>query len=122
MDIDSLRIGGVKYSVSFVKDYARDFNMLGSHCGNSSEINIDNGLSRERTEKTLLHEALEAINFEYELDLEHCKLTVLETALYAMIKDNEKLMKILTGGNRNEYVNDDVRSSKIGKDDMDKRE
>lgn len=93
--IENIKIGGLNYKLKYQENYARDYNMLGSHCGNTSEIIIDTGLAKDRTEKTIIHEILEAINFEYELELSHDKITVLETTLYAILKDNKELFKLI---------------------------
>lgn len=93
MNIEKIKIGGINYKLKQMDNYARDFGMMGSHCGNSSEIIIDKGLAECRKYKTIIHEILEAINFEYELDLDHNKITTLETSLYAVIKDNKDLIQ-----------------------------
>lgn len=95
MNIDNIKIGGINYKLKQMDNYARDFGMMGSHCGNSSEIIIDKGLIKDRKEKTIIHEILEAINFEYELDIDHNKITTLETSLYAVIKDNKNLIELI---------------------------
>ncbi len=51
-------------------------------------IKIDKSKPKEHQESTLIHEILEFINSLYELELEHYKITCLETALYQVIKDN----------------------------------
>lgn len=65
---------------------------MGSCCGNSSEIIIDADLENERQKKTIIHEIIEAFNFEYELELEHRKITVLESAFFDLLKNNQELM------------------------------
>jgi len=44
---------------------------------------------QDRIEQTLLHEILEIINCEYELALDHMKISILENVLYQVLKDNK---------------------------------
>jgi len=47
--------------------------------------------ARSQQEETLLHEIIEAINFNNELKLEHPQITALSTTLYQVLKDNNFL-------------------------------
>lgn len=91
-EIKSILIAGIDYKVSFKENLARDNGTVGTFCGNNTEIRIDSGIPEQRKEKTLLHEILEGINYEYDLDLEHRKISVLETAIFTMLKDNKKFI------------------------------
>jgi hypothetical protein len=88
-----VKIGGIKYKIEYSKDLARDRGCLGECCCNSNVIRLDSDLSFHMERKTLLHEIIEAINFEYELKLEHTKISIIETALYQVIIDNAELIK-----------------------------
>ena len=50
-------------------------------------------MSNDLENKVLLHEIIEAINFDYELKLEHQKITILESTLYQVIIDNQELIE-----------------------------
>jgi hypothetical protein len=86
---DKLKIAGLDYEIKLEKYIARDSGALGMHCGNSAIIKVDADLRGSVKQKVLLHEVLEAINYEYELKLEHEKLSVLDSALFEIIKNKE---------------------------------
>lgn len=98
---DKIIIAGLEHSIILEKYIARDNNALGMHCGNSAIIKIDDDLNNNVKRKVLLHEILEAINYEYELKLEHNILSVLESALFEVFrnKDNRWLLKYLIQDN-----------------------
>ena len=50
---------------------------------------IDTKQSADGQVSALFHEILEAINYHYQLSLKHNVLSVLETALYQVLKDNK---------------------------------
>jgi hypothetical protein len=89
----TVKIGGIVYDLMFSNTAARDSNSLGSSCANSCEILIDSTAPKQNQESTLIHEIIEQINYRYELNLEHNKITTLETALYQVIKDNPGIFK-----------------------------
>lgn len=91
--LNNIKIGGLNYSVKKVKDLARDHAALGRCCGNSASIEIDMEIGKNVTDKVLLHEIIEAINFEYELNLEHNKISILAMALHQVLSDNKGLLK-----------------------------
>lgn len=92
---EAIKIGGLYYKVLNIKNLARDFNVLGRCCGNSRTIELDFELDEQVKEKVFLHEILEAINYEYELKLEHEKISILESALYQVFIDNNIFNKFL---------------------------
>lgn len=98
---DKITIAGLRYSIVLEKDIARDNNALGMHCGNSATLKIDHGLKENVKRKTLFHEILEAINYEYELKLEHNILSGLESSLFEIFnnKDNKWLLEYLIQNN-----------------------
>lgn len=87
----NIKIGGLYYKTLEVKDLARDHSALGRCCGNNTTIELDSELKDSVKEKTLIHEIIEAINFEYELDLEHPKISILASAFYQVLVDNKNL-------------------------------
>ena len=88
--LKEVKIGGHRYKVIF-KDL--DKNEASNNCGycrtTDNEIYINSSMSQEQQESTLLHEIIEAINFNYQLDLEHNKIQTLEATLYQVLKDNK---------------------------------
>ena len=89
-----IKIGGLNYRVSQVENLARDNGALGRCCGNSRTIEIDSNLDEQVKEKTLIHEIIEAINFENQLNLEHWKISVLESSIYQILKDNGGIIDV----------------------------
>jgi len=96
-NVKNITIAGINYKITYTKSQARDRGELGAVCGNSSEINIDESLDTERQKKTLIHEIIEAFNFEYELNLEHKQISILETAFFTVLKDNQELFSKIIG-------------------------
>jgi regulator of RNase E activity RraB len=94
--INNIKIAGMKYEVKETENLTRDHGSLGNCCGNNLTINVDKDLKEDVKKKTLLHEIIEALNFEYDLEFQHNKICVLETALFAVIKDNTELIKYLS--------------------------
>jgi len=92
---NELRICGMNCKIEKVKNYARDYTFLGTFCGNDSIIKLDNDLKLEVEQKTLLHEIIECINYQFELDLEHNKISTIESALFWILRDNKWLLEYL---------------------------
>ncbi len=90
---DKVKIGGHEYSCKVVPCLGRDYGADGRSCGNSLEIEIEETLPQQNKESVLIHEILEQINYRYELNLPHEKITILETALYQVIRDNPEIFK-----------------------------
>jgi hypothetical protein len=85
---DKVKIGGYDYKVILDANLSRNKGFQGTQCANSLEIEIDSGLPIQNQESTLIHEIFEAINYHYELKLEHNIISTLESALYQVVKDN----------------------------------
>jgi len=72
------------YKIRFVK-------RLGA-CGetdpNKFEIRIKKGMSRNETFRTLLHEVLHLVEFEWPVKLKHKTIWKLEAALFDLLIDN----------------------------------
>jgi hypothetical protein len=87
-----IKIGGNWFKVIF-KDTHRHEQK--AHCGyeNSDhcEITIDNALNIQTQETTFIHEILEVINYNNELELKHSQIMTLENNLYQVLKDNNLL-------------------------------
>lgn len=87
----TVKIGGHIYQVKTSSTLARDSDVHGSSCGNALEITIDTTIPKQNQESVLLHEIIEQINYRYELRLEHRQISVLESAIYQVIRDNPDL-------------------------------
>lgn len=85
-----VKIGGHYYAVKHVEN----LNDPNDHCGFcklvANEILINkNGQAQSQQEETLIHEIMEAINYNYELKLEHRQITIIASAFYQVLKDNK---------------------------------
>jgi len=85
---DKVKIGGFRYSVSEIKNLARDRQRAGESCGNDQTITLEESNSQQSKESTFIHELFEQFNHVYSMGLKHQQIYQLETALYAFIKDN----------------------------------
>jgi len=85
---DEVRIGPQVYTVIPDPDIAAEDNEFGSCNRRRLEIRIDSNAHPSRQYQTLIHEALEAINFEYHIQLNHDQIEQLEAALRSLILDN----------------------------------
>ena len=86
-----VRIGGHDYYCGLEENLARDKECNGASCGNALRIVIDRSLPQQNRESVFIHEVLEQINYRFELNLPHEKITILETALYAFLQDNPEV-------------------------------
>ena len=88
---DTLKIGGHNYTVKSNPTCAMDDGSvsMGRHCGSQEIIEINPNYSPSAQANTLLHEIIEAVNWSYELGLEHNQITALDCALFQILKDNK---------------------------------
>lgn len=61
---------------------------MGSCDSNTLKINIAPFVPESSQAETLLHEIMEAINYHFELQLEHHALTVLALGVFTVIREN----------------------------------
>lgn len=94
---DKVKIGSHIYTCGYSDNLTRDSDALGQSCGNALEIRVDAAIPRSNQESAFLHEVLEQINYRYELRLEHRTITVLETSLYQVMRDNPEAVKFIMG-------------------------
>ena len=89
-----VKIGGHWYKVLLRKNRERQdgSSSLGSENSRFNNIWIDGNQAITQQESTLLHEIIEAINYLNHLSLGEKEISVLETNLYQVLKDN-KLLK-----------------------------
>jgi hypothetical protein len=86
----NLNILGHDYEVQFVEHNQLD---TSRNCGTCDMyrtiLAISTNQSRTMQESTIIHEIIEAVNYCLELNLEHNKITALESGLYQVLKDNK---------------------------------
>ena len=87
-----LKIGGYTYEVIYedrVKKSGTDH--PATYTSKHQKIFIDKTQCREEMESSLIHEIIEALNYAYELGLDHKQVSTLEATLYQVLKDNKFL-------------------------------
>jgi hypothetical protein len=83
-----IKILGHPYSYCAVNGLARDCSNQGQANPNTCAINYDPSITISAQEEALLHELIEVINFECELELKHPAIQTLSAMWHAIIKDN----------------------------------
>jgi len=86
-----MKIAGYNYKIIYSDDLLATSGLMGEFDKTKGEITIDTHLTDEQKKSTLLHEIIEAINYHFDLNLEHNKIMTLETALYQVLKDNNEI-------------------------------
>jgi hypothetical protein len=86
-----IKIGGLVFKVELYENLTAGAQSYGQMRPMEQKIVIDKTLSEQMQEQTFIHEILEVIDSNYELKLEHRNISVLEAALYQVIKDNPKV-------------------------------
>jgi len=81
-----LKILGHDYTVKLVD--LNETDTYGNINLNTNIIRINHNKTQSQQETTLLHEIIEALNFNLELELKHNQITALEAGLYQVLKDN----------------------------------
>lgn len=81
-------VGESLYDVKFKGEIESRKDIYGYCNGDLKEIIIKKGLSGDERAKTMIHELLHAIEFEYGLAIEHSLIYKLEEPIYNLIKDN----------------------------------
>lgn len=90
---DKIKVGGFIINVLKKPDLMVERNHLGEYHSKYQEIHIEQSSTKQQMEETLLHEIMEAINYHYNLSLEHEKLSLIATVLHQVVKDNPELFK-----------------------------
>jgi len=87
----NLKICGKDYTVQFDPTMATEegYSALGFHRGALQLIQINPNYSQSMQDSTLLHEIIEAINYSFELGMEHKQISALEEVLYQVLKENK---------------------------------
>ena len=86
---DSLNIMGHKWAVSYDPHLVADNDNVGEARFLHHKIIIQDNLPEEATSELLLHEVIEVINQDFELNLEHQAITILGRCLNQVLRDNK---------------------------------
>ena len=91
-----LRILGIDYEVKEVYDMSRICSATGHFDSLLKEIRIDKDLHASEKQRVILHELLELLNRELDLNLDHNQqINKLDAGLFHIFKDNPQLLKML---------------------------
>lgn len=96
-----VKIGGLKMKIIFDSRLASSDDRFGECDHMRGRIVLDASQPDDHKELSLLHEIIEKINAENELDLEHRQITSLTNNLYQVLKDNELDFRNDEGGATN---------------------
>ena len=86
---ESVKIGAHDWKVTINPNYYKDSGHTGTCAMHAQHIIIDGAATDSYQEEVLLHEIIEAINYMYELELPHNKITTLGNTLYQVLKEND---------------------------------
>lgn len=81
-------VGEALYDVHFRSTIEARHDIYGYCNGDTKEIFVKKGLSQVERGKTMIHELLHALEFEYGLHIEHSLIYKLEEPIYNLVKDN----------------------------------
>lgn len=84
-----VKIGALTYTVVLDPTLSAERGLFGEMCPLMQRINIEANATAEQQEQTLLHEIIEAINNNCELNLEHNQIQTLGFVLHQILKENE---------------------------------
>lgn len=83
--LNQVKISGFIYTIEYV-DYLADY---GTTDLKEHKILINNSMCDEEKQSTLLHEIIEVINQQNDLQLPHQTIQTLENSLYQVLNDNQ---------------------------------
>lgn len=88
---DTVKVGGHIYGVSYNPICSNDDGTvcLGRHCGSQEIIELHPGYPQGTQEAALIHEIVEALNWQNELGMEHRMISSLSEGLYQVLKEND---------------------------------
>jgi len=67
----------------------KDMDLLGQFDHEKLQISLRENMTKSIKEATLIHEIIEALNYHFELGLEHNKIMSLESGLFQVLNDND---------------------------------
>jgi len=84
-----IKIGGFDYEIIYKDRFNEDgISDIGTSSTYNQKIWIDNQAHIQQQEETLIHEIIEAINSNNDLELKHKDITVLAGCLFQVLNDN----------------------------------
>lgn len=89
-----IKIGGFVYEIvnkPLLKEYGEE--RCGKIIPSQLKILITNEINMSAQEQTLIHETIEAINVDCDLDLTHQTISTLASCLYQVFKDNKIVLE-----------------------------
>ena len=89
----NIRIGGIRYEVEYVDSHEIS-GSLGRFMSNPAKMLIAAHAAQDVQKSTLLHEVIEALNFQMELGLKHRQIMSLEHGLFQVMRDNPELFSV----------------------------
>jgi hypothetical protein len=89
----TVKVLGRIYKVVVHEENKSGNDNLGSHWGMYSKIFLNKRQDQQAAEDCLLHEIMEAINYQLQLGLKHDQIIRITTGIYQIIKDNPKIFK-----------------------------
>lgn len=88
----TLMVGDSVWEIRFVRKMphgnAKDKNTVGMCCDDDKEICVRLGIGKREQAKTLIHELLHALEFEYQISIPHELIYKLEEPIYRLLCDN----------------------------------
>lgn len=93
---ETIKVGGIRYRVRLLAETLRSDN-LGEQRPMVCEILLEAGAPEQRRRWTLIHEIVEAIDFELELELRHPQISALAAAFDQVLLDNPALVALYGG-------------------------
>ncbi len=88
-----IKIGALTYDVVLDPTLSAERRMFGELCPLTQKINIEANATKEQQQETLLHEIIEAINNNCELNLQHNQIQTLGFMLHQVLKDSRLAFK-----------------------------
>ena len=92
-----IHASGIDYDVVFSNKLSRDLGKSGQFNPPSCEITIDSTLPLQRQADTLIHEIVEQINYDLNLELGHDKITGIASGIFSVLRDNPEVVELCFG-------------------------
>jgi Zn-dependent peptidase ImmA (M78 family) len=89
--IDKIKYLGREITVEYFKEHLRNLNM-GSCNTLKDVISINEDISLNKRQETMLHELIHSISDDFNLDLNENAVCTLANILYATIKENKDII------------------------------
>ncbi len=89
---ERIKIGGHWYRVEWKKNLYRDHDAAGMSNANKLTIDLDPTGEPSHIDEIFWHEIIEQINYRFELNLPHDKISILGAVLHQIVTDNPGLL------------------------------